>query len=127
MFEEQEIIEIGPEELLESVRSRSEEGFRLVQIGCTREEASFQIDYTFDREYRFLNLRLNLPAEDARLPSITELYGCAFTYENEIHDLFGIEVRGNKLDYQGNFYRVPLAAPFNIPGTVKEKAPEGKE
>ncbi len=127
MFEDQEIVEIGPEELLESVRRRSEEGFRLVQIGCTREEMSFQIDYTFDKDYRFLNFRVTLPAEEARLSSITEIYGCAFTYENEIHDLFGIDVRGNKLDYQGNFYRVPLAAPFNIPGTVKELKPEDGE
>ncbi len=127
MFEEQETVEIGLEELLARVRSRSEEGYRLVQVGCTREETSFQIDYTFDRDYRFLNLRVNLPLEDARLPSITGIYGCAFAYENEIHDLFGIEVQGNKLDYKGNFYRVPFAAPFNIPGTRKETTPEGKE
>ena len=128
MFEEQEIVEIGPEALVENVLNRSQEGYRLVQIGCTREEASFQLDYTFDKDYRFLNLRVTLPAEEARLPSITGIYGCAFTYENEIHDLFGIQVEGNRLDYRGNFYRVPLAAPFNIPGAArKTPTEEGKE
>ena len=127
MFEEQEIVEIGPEALVENVLNRSQEGYRLVQIGCTREETTFQLDYTFDKDYRFLNLRVTLPAEEARLPSITGIYGCAFTYENEIHDLFGIQVRGNRIDYQGKFYRIPLAAPFNIPGTVKESKPEGRE
>lgn len=127
MFEKQEIVEVAPEALLESVRARADEGFRLVQIGCTREERSFQLDYTFDRDYRFLDLRVTLPAEGARLPSITGIYGCAFTYENEIHDLFGILVEGNRLDYKGNFYRIPLSAPFNIPGVAKKTDPEGKE
>jgi len=127
MYEKQEIVEIGIGALLESVRARAGEGFRLVQIGCTREEASFQLDYTFDKDYRFLDLRVTLPAEGARLPSITGIYGCAFTYENEIHDLFGIQVEGNRLDYQGNFYRVPLAAPFNVPGIAKAHTPEGEE
>jgi ech hydrogenase subunit D len=126
MFEEQEIVEIGREELLDSVLGRREEGFRLVQIGCTKNEA-FQIDYTFDRQYRFLNLRLFLPAEEARLPSITGIFPCAFTYENEIHDLFGIEVQGNRIDYRGNFYRVPIVAPFNVPGKPHGSPPESKE
>jgi len=127
MFEEQEIVEIGPEALLEGVRRRAEEGYRLVQIGCTREASSFQVDYSFDREHRFVNLRVRVPAEGARLPSITGIYGCAFTYENEIHDLFGIAVSGIRIDYKGSFYRIPLAAPFNVPGAVKEPQPEGKE
>lgn len=128
MFEEQEIVQITREELLDRILSMSNEGYRLVQIGCTKMEA-FQIDYTFDKDYKFLDLRLMIPIEDAQLPSITGVYGCAFTYENELHDLFGIQVEGISLNYDGNFYRIPVVAPFNIPGKEHEpeETPESKE
>jgi ech hydrogenase subunit D len=121
MFEEQEIICIEKEELQDKIRRTFDEGYRLVQIGCTKDEM-FQIDYTFDKQYKFLDLRVNIPVSDARLSSITGIYACAFTYENEIHDLFGIKIEGIKIDYKGNFYRLAVKAPFSIQGT-----PPGKE
>ena len=123
MFEEQEIVEIAGEELLVKVRHMSDEGYRLVQISCTQDEA-FTIDYTFDKDYKFLNFRMKIPVENAELPSITGIYGCAFTYENELHDLFGINVHGISLNYSGNFYRIPVVAPFNIPGKKQDEKPE---
>ncbi|MFC1579804.1 NADH-quinone oxidoreductase subunit C [Thermodesulfobacteriota bacterium] len=122
MFEEQEIIDITKKGLLEKVRGVFDEGFRLVQIGCTRGEA-FQIDYTFDKDYRFLDLRVNIPLDDPELPSITGIYDSAFGYENEIHDLFGIKVAGINVDYEGAFYRIPVKAPFSA-AEAAEETPE---
>jgi ech hydrogenase subunit D len=121
MFEKQEILCVEKAALLESVRRASEEGYRLVQVGCTRGE-TFQIDYTFDKKYEFLDFRVKVPVVDAGLPSISGIYACAFTYENEIHDLFGIRFEGMNIDYHGNFYRVGVKAPFNIFEPPSDKA-----
>lgn len=119
MFEEQETQIIEREELTGRVRTMFEEGWRLVQIGCTKLDR-FQVDYTFDRAYRFLNLRVMVPEGDSVLPSVTPSYACAFTYENEIHDLFGVEFHGVGIDYGGSFYRVGVKAPFSRPDTAGE-------
>lgn len=99
-----------------------DEGWRLVQIGCTKLDR-FQVDYTFDRAYRFLNLRVMVPEEDAALPSVTGSYLCAFTYENEIRDLFGVEFTGMGIDYGGKFYRVGVKAPFSREAVAEESTP----
>jgi ech hydrogenase subunit D len=122
MFEPQETVLLEREELPDRVRRMLEEGSRLVQIGCTKIGRFFQVDYTFDKAYRFLNLRVMIPDEDAMLPSVTGAYACAFTYENEIHDLFGIRFEGIKVDYQGNFFRVGVKAPFSQPETRPEES-----
>jgi ech hydrogenase subunit D len=121
MFEKQEIDWIEKGALIESIRRVFDEGYRLVQIGCTRDEM-FQMDYTFDRKYKFLNLRVKVPVVDAAVPSISGVYSCAFTYENEIHDLFGIRFDGMNINYNGNFYRVGVKAPFNISKVPSDKA-----
>ncbi len=120
MFEKQETVEIATRDLLERVVQLAREGYRLVQIGCTRLE-EFQIDYSFDKDYKFLNLRLRVPAERPEVPSISGIYWSAFTYENEIHDLFGVDVKNINVDYGGNFYRIEVKAPFNVTRSAGEK------
>ena len=87
-------------------------GHRLVAITCTVLADAFELTYSFDRDYGFTGLRVMVPRNDATVPSITESYFCAFAYENEIQDLFGLKVPGLKLDYKGNFYRKAAPAPF---------------
>ncbi|OGT07013.1 MAG: hypothetical protein A2103_01650 [Gammaproteobacteria bacterium GWF2_41_13] len=112
MFEDQEIVTIERSELISRAQKISKEGYRLVQIGCTKQSDHFQIDYTFDKEYRFYNLRLSIPLDHPTLPSISHLIMPAFLYENEMHDLFGIQVSDMILDYQGKFYNIAKKAPF---------------
>jgi ech hydrogenase subunit D len=113
MIEEQKTIKITKQNLLEKVRTIESKGYRLVQIQCTRLDR-LVIDYTFDDEnLKFINYRLELPKEKPELPSITSIYFAAFTYENELHDLFGIKIDGNALDFGGKFYRIDAKQPFN--------------
>ena len=37
----------------------------------------------------------------------------ALLYENEMHDLFGINVKNMAIDYKGTFYRTAVKTPFN--------------
>jgi len=122
MIEEQEIIEIKKEELVEKVTALEAKGYRLVQIHCTTLDTLI-VDYTFE-EYdtmKFLNYRIEIPRKDPQLPSITSIYFAAFTYENELHDLFGIKIDGNLLDFGGTFYRIEVKQPFNPEQTDQEK------
>jgi len=114
MFEEQTIDSISKADLINKIRTIIEEGYRLVQIGCTRSKDVFVIDYSFDKELKFYGLRLELPIEQAALPSISDVCFPAFLYENEMHDLFGIKISGICVDYQGKFYRTGKEAPFNV-------------
>ena len=57
-------------------------------------------------------MRLSLPGEEPHLPSISSIYLCAVLYENEIHDLFGVQVAGIAIDFKGKFYKTAIKFPF---------------
>ena len=61
--------------LLEKVGELRKQGYRLVQIGATRLPEHVELTYSFDRESRLTNLRFQVPAEGARLPSISSSTG----------------------------------------------------
>ena len=113
MIEPQPTEVVTAERLLELVKIFHADGRRLVQIGATAmADGGVELNYSFDGNGRFLNLRLPLAAGNLTAPSITGVYFCAFAYENEIHDLFGVQVEGNRLDFKGNFYKIAEKAPF---------------
>ena len=115
MIEQQEMIAIEVSALIERVQQMQVEKFRLVQIGCTKCSNDLELNYSFDKEGRFVNLRIRVPAEGAVIPSISGIYLAGFLYENEIHDLFGVTVNDMALDYKGNFYKTTVKWPFNQP------------
>jgi len=111
-YEEQEIVIIDKEELLSAVQTLMDDGYRLVQIGCTKLVDHLQVDYSFDKDYKFYNLRIKLSLTNLELPSISAICLPAFLYENEIHDLFGVNVTNISIDFKGKFYRLEKDAPF---------------
>jgi ech hydrogenase subunit D len=46
------------------------------------------------------------------VPSISSIYSCAFLYENEMHDLFELQVDGMVVDFKGNLYKTAMKYPF---------------
>jgi ech hydrogenase subunit D len=98
--------------LLEKVGELRKQEYRLVQIGATRLPEHVELTYSFDRESRLTNLRFQMPAEGARLPSISSIYWCAFLYENELHDLFNVQVDGMAVDFHGHLYEMTVKFPF---------------
>ncbi|NBD37927.1 MAG: NADH-quinone oxidoreductase subunit C [Verrucomicrobia bacterium] len=99
-------------------------GYRLVQMMGTPREETIEVMVSFDRAYELKNFRVQVPREDLRLPSISASTLAAFTYENELQDLFGIKVEGLAVDYEGNFLRTrtphPMAAMAD-PAVAKKK------
>ncbi len=107
--------------LLARARALRREGWRLVQIGGTRLPDKFEITYSFDLAMRLIHLRVELAPAGPRLPSITPVYWCAFLYENELHDLFGIQVDNIAVDFQGHLYKTAVKFAF---GTTKMPNPK---
>ena len=110
---EQTTRNIAPGDLLREVEALNAGGYRIVQIGCTGMDDVYEINYTFDKDYELVNLRLTV-APDVEIPSISGVYWGAFVYENELHDLFGITVTDINIDFKGTFYRTAEKYPLSI-------------
>ncbi|MEN2775787.1 NADH-quinone oxidoreductase subunit C [Acetivibrio clariflavus] len=111
MANKQEIRNITLEELVNSVKELASKGYRLVQMSCTNLGENMQLNYSFDKDYEFINLRLEIPS-DTQVQSISDIYWSAVMYENEIHDLFGMKFEGMAMDFKGNLYRTSVKMPF---------------
>jgi ech hydrogenase subunit D len=107
--------------LLEGVRAMQARGGRLVQICATALPGQFELTYSFDLKEGLASLRVLVPADDPRVPSIASIYSCAFLYENEMHDLFNIKVEGMTVDFHGNLYNTTVKYAFG-----DTKAPAAK-
>jgi len=120
----QTVEEIPVAQLLERAQRMRSEGWRLVQACCTRLVADQEVSYSFDRDGQSIaspdaarlhgmhSLRVRLPMTAAVLPSISQFFWPAFLYENEMHDLFGIEVQGMAVDFKGHFFTTMEPFPF---------------
>ncbi len=109
--------------LFDTVSGLKQKDYRFVQICATTLEDSCELLYAFiasdATDGCITGLIVNVP-DGAPVPSITELYPAAFVFENETHDLFGIEIYGINLDFQGEFYKVSQKFPMN-PRAAKEQ------
>jgi len=125
-IEEQPITPLERGQLPAKAAQLKADGWRIVHVACTALADSLEITYAFDKAYKLVNYRLSVPKTDPVVPSISGIYLAAFTYENELQDLFGMRVEGLVLDFKGKFYRKRHEAPFNPPATcVPAAAPAG--
>ena len=58
------------------------------------------------------------------MPSITDRFLEAFVFENETHDLFGVDVQGIAIDFGGNFYALAQKEPMTIISPEQKAARE---
>ncbi len=115
----QQLLLIDKTEVTAKAEAMRKDGFRLVQIACTLMD-NFEITYSFDKEYQLTNLRCTVAKDDPVINSITASYLCAFTYENELQDLFGLTVKDMQLNFNGAFYQTSIKTPFNNPKTQQK-------
>ncbi len=104
------ILVVDKIKLFEKAAGLAEQGYRLVQVCCTKKDG-YELTYSFDLDYRLVNLRLHV-VEGEEVESIGAVYPYAFLYENEIRDLFGVNIVNINVDYAGNFYRTAVKTPF---------------
>jgi len=117
-------LEIIPlDTLVDRARLLREQGCRLVQICATRLPDQLELTYSFDRDMRLSSFRVIVAPDEARIPSISSVFWCAFLYENEMHDLFNLAVDGMAVDFHGKLYTTAVKFPF---GSTKAPAAPAK-
>jgi len=91
-----------------------QEGYRLVTATCVDTGAGHEITYHFDKAYQLRHLRVELKPGNI-LPSISHVFFTALIVENEIKDMFGVQVSNMAIDFQGRFLLTEKApkAPMN--------------
>lgn len=98
------MIPVAIERLIPETTRLKSEGYRLVTLTCSvLPEETFQIIYTFDREYEMVHLSANIPG-GREVPSLSPVFWAAFLVENEIQDLFGLRFQALAIDYQRTLY-----------------------
>ncbi len=110
-FESAEISEILPR-----TAAFQQQGWCFVQICAITREDSCDVLYSFaDPTYEAEGMAgfvVNVP-DGTPVPSITGIFPAAFVFENETHDLFGVNIEGISIDFGGDFYQVAVAYPMN--------------
>jgi ech hydrogenase subunit D len=115
-MDEQTLIIITPNEILSEVLTLYKVGYRLVAITCTNKEG-MEMTYSFDKDYELINIRFTTDTE-TEINSISTFYSYAFLYENEIKELFGVQIKDISIDFMDNLYKIPMKTPF---GNKKEE------
>ena len=107
------LVEITPDQLLGNVMALKNQNLRLSQICCAYSNEKIELSYSFadDNTNEYLNLRIVMDKDD-EVCSITEFYPYAFLYENEMKELFGVNIHMINLDYNQKLYRLKDETPF---------------
>ena len=104
------VVEVGSSELRKVVEEfwreyRGRAYLSLISVVDFVEEGVFRVDYVFYlvEEKKLLTVRVRVPRDNPRLPSIADIVPAARVYECEAHDLFGIVFEGSSCPQEGLF------------------------
>ncbi len=106
------------------MQKKYEDGYRLAQICSTAYEGYNEVIYSVAKEYAMENYVVELPV-DEEIKSFSDIFPAATLYENEIKELWGVNVVGMSVDYNNNFYRIEKDTPFKKQiNVIKKKETE---
>ena len=116
------IYKIEKVDLLSVANEKKNDDWRLGQICCCFLEADqiYEVSYSFCKELEVNHYRLVVGREE-EVPSISRVYRSAQFYENEMKELFGLNIVAMKVDMQNKLYRIDAETPF-VPPVKKEEA-----
>lgn len=120
-------IEFAPlsvEELPALAAEKKAEGARFVQLLAVNTEEGIDLVYTFMKGGVLTNHEIKGVGPDATVPSITDQFLAAFVFENEVHDLFGVNISDIAIDFGGNFYALSQKEPMTIISPEQKAARE---
>ena len=106
-----EFVNVSPENIIDESQKLKFAGYHLMQQCATRVPDAFELIYSFGKDLEVKQLKITLP-EDDEISSITSIFPCAFIYENEMHDLFGVKIKMINIDYEGKLSRTAIETPF---------------
>ncbi len=114
------------EPFLARVEEYHKGGWRLALINAASvltsdeaEQGAIDVTWAFAREAEFEHLSERIMPGD-EIPSISPSFSAAFLYENEMRELFGLNVVGINVDLQGQLYKTSQKVPFS-PSAVRAR------
>ncbi len=117
---------IPADSLSETVAACKQRQWRYVQTLAVNGEEGIDLIYSFmDMATGLLeNYKVEKLAKGTHMPSITGDFLEAFVWENEIHDLFGINFDGIAIDFHGAFYALATPEPMTVISPAQKAARE---
>lgn len=106
-------------DLLETAQKFRDDGYRFVQCAAMRVEGGVEMTYSFDKDLVLYNVHVAVP-DGVSIPSITPFFAAAFVFENETHELFGVDITGISVDFKGKFYTLAISTPMVSDTSAKE-------
>jgi ech hydrogenase subunit D len=110
-IEPQNMTTIESASLTASAGEYKEKGYRFVQCLAHSVDSGFELTYSFDKDLVLENVRVVIAAGTV-VESISSIFPAAFIFENEMHDLYGIDITGISVDFKGRFYQLRENAPM---------------
>lgn len=98
------------------------DGCRFVQMLCVNTEDGIDLIYSFMKDGVLVNHEIKGVKKGTPVPSVTDQFIAAFVFENEAHDLFGVDVRGIAIDFGGNFYALAQKEPMTVISPAQKAA-----
>ena len=129
-FQESNFTTIAIDEIVSTAQKCKDNSLAFVQICAIVRQSSCELLYSYDdgkNEPDSICGFLVDVKDGEHVPSITSIYPAAFVFENETHDLFGIEIDDISIDFEGNFYTVAVAYPMNPRAAKTNEDANGKE
>jgi ech hydrogenase subunit D len=108
------LVEITCDQLLGEVTKAKVEGYRFVTASCADNgDDTIDVIYHFDKDYGMKNFKVNVKKGE-EVPSISKVIFSALLVENEMKELFGLNITGIVVDYGGHMLlsEEELGSPF---------------
>lgn len=113
------------DELVELAEAKKNDGYRFVQMLCVNTEEGIDALYSFMKGDQLENYTIKgIDAATQSVPSVTGSFLAAFPFENEAHDLFGLNVTDIAIDFKGGFYKVAMDKPMTVISPAQKAARE---
>lgn len=121
-FQEPSFEAVRLSELPGVVAREKELGHSFVNLNATVVDEGCELLYAFRASHADAGLTgyTVLVRPGSTVPSITGQYPVAFVFENEAHDLFGIDFDGISIDFEGNLYQLSVAYPMNPRAAIND-------
>lgn len=103
---------------------KKQQGWRFVQLLAVNTDEGFDLIYAFIKGNILENHEIKGVSKDTVIPSITDQFLAAFVFENEVHDLFGVQIHDIAIDFKGNFYTLAQQEPMTIISPAQKLARE---
>ena len=120
--------DISIDDILSVAEREHEAHSRFVQVLCINGEEGVDLVYSYqktaDQGYVVHNYRVHGVKPETHIPSVTKFYLVAFPFENEAHDLFGVQVDDIAIDFKGGFYKVAMDKPMTVISPAQKAARE---